>query len=74
MIITDAMKTTPNFIHGKEFTEQQGSERDHKSNWDDAVIVHVQEGLKKDELMSQILGYPVAESYYSNGRNYSKAD
>jgi hypothetical protein len=64
------VKNTPKFIDGKEFTEQQGGEGEHRSNWDDAVIVHVQEGLKKDEVASAILGRPVAESYYSSGFNY----
>ena len=48
------------FITGKEFTEQVGTEGDHFSNWEDAVIVHVQHGLKRDNFTSKEFGYDIA--------------
>jgi len=51
------------YIHGKEFTEQKGSEGEHLSNQIDAVIVHVEHNIPKDEFISKMLGRAVAETY-----------
>ena len=31
----------PIYIDGKQFTEVATKEGEHKSNWDDAVVIHV---------------------------------
>lgn len=43
-------------VNGKIYSEVQTSDGEHLSNWEDAVVVHVENNLQVDLLYSELMG------------------